>query len=160
MGSWAEFLRLAALETDDCVLWPYAKAGQGRYGLTYQPGGVKTYTHRHALIVRGTLPPTPDHRYVIHEPVVCHQPLCLNYRHLRWGTPTENNLDRRRDGTSPDGERNPMSRLTSADAREVHALWAEGVPQRQLAHRFGVHVMTINRLLRGESWKSFSQTNR
>lgn len=145
--SLAEFNRLAAIETDECVIWPYAKSGQRHYGLVYVDGK-KEYAHRRALAQRTPMP--ADKPVARHGP--CNTPACMNYRHLSWGTPTENNLDMHRDGTAPVGERNPMARLTAADVLAMRVAYANGVPQRALAKQYGVSIMTVNRAIRAESW--------
>lgn len=145
--SWREFVRLARIETDKCVVWPYAKAGQRQYGQVYV-GNQKRYAHDLALEVR--IGPRPSGLFVLHGP--CVSPACMNYRHLRYGTPQENNRDQRRDGTAPIGERNAMSKLTADHVRDVRRRYSAGESQRALAKEFGVSVMTINRAIRGESW--------
>lgn len=148
--SWGELKRLAAIETDECVVWPYATAGQRGYGLTYAPGGEKRYCHREALLRRSS-PPSPEKRYAIHGP--CNNPLCMNYRHLSWGTPSQNNLDRRRDGTAPLGEANGIARLTERDVKRIRDRYKQGdISQEQLASQYGVATMTVNRAIRGISW--------
>jgi len=149
-NSLREFVRLAGLETDDHVVWPYAKSGQRQYGLFYDEHGRKRYCHREALRRRV---PQPDEfrRYVLHG-LGCPS-ACLNYRHLRWGTMHDNNMDKHRDGTATAGERSPMARLTEVVVAEIRSRYAAGgVTQRQLADEYGVTVMTVNRAVRGQSW--------
>lgn len=149
-SSQREFERLAALETDDCVIWPHAKAGQRGYGQAYIDGR-QVYCHREALARRH--PPTPERPDALHGS--CNNPACMNYRHLRWGTSTENHLDQHRDGTAPVGERNPMARLNPDAVSSIRGSYATGTrTQRQLAADHGVSVMTINRAIRRESWTS------
>ena len=146
-----EFRRLAAIETDACVVWPYAKSGQRQYGLVYV-SGTKCYAHRLALAAR--TPQPIDKPLVRHGP--CNNPACMNYRHLSWGTPAENNLDQRRDGTSLGGERNPNARLKATEVVEIRAAYAAGgVSQHALAMLYGVTTMTINRAVRWQSWPAW-----
>lgn len=99
LGRWAEFLRLAALETDDCVIWPYAKGGYKTrpYGQLRRDGKILR-VHVEALRLRVPQPPPGRHGpyEVCHGP--CHNSLCMNYRHLSWGTRSQNVRDRWRDG--------------------------------------------------------------
>jgi hypothetical protein len=143
----AEFLRLVQLETDECIIWPYAKGGQRGYGQVYYDRK-KRYAHELALLHR--VGPRPDGMYVLHGP--CISPACMNYRHLRYGTPSENNLDRRRDGTAPIGEKNFNAKLTAEQVQEIRKRYANGEAQRALCAEYGVTVMTVNRAIRGESW--------
>lgn len=147
ISSEGEFRRLAAIETDECVVWPYAKAGQRGYGLVYIRGE-KRYAHREALLLRTASLGRP---IALHGP--CNNPACMNYRHLSWGTSAENNQDMFRDGTALLGERNPMAKLTAEDVRSMREQYAVGAAtQRELAMQHGVAVMTVNRAIRGISW--------
>lgn len=144
----SEFRRLAAIETDECVIWPYARAGQRRYGQVYVDR-MKKYAHREALRLR--IPEPSGGAVTRHGP--CNQPACMNYRHLSWGTQIDNVADMRRDGTAKIGEQNPRSVLTDDVVRQMRHLYlVDRVPQRKLAVSFGVAVMTVNRVIRGESW--------
>lgn len=72
---------------------------------------------------------------------------------LRWGTQSQNNLDKRLHGTAPAGERNPMSKLTDrqvSDMRSVRA--ATGRSYAQIAQAFGVSAMTAYRAINAQSW--------
>lgn len=45
------------------------------------------------------------------------------------------------------------SRLTEGEVLDIRALYATGsVLQRELAARFGVHIMTINDILKRRTW--------
>lgn len=146
--SYEEFVRLSQIETDECVVWPYSKAGQRRYGQVY----VRSKPHyAHELAIEVRLGPRPNGMIVLHGE--CNNPSCMNYRHLRWGTPSENNLDRRRDGTAPIGIRNPQARLNDEEVKKIRERYANGEAQRKLATEYGVGVMTINRAIRSESWR-------
>jgi hypothetical protein len=52
------------------------------------------------------------------------------------------------------GEDAPSSRLTALQVIEIRALYASGgIRQKDLARRFGVHVMTINDILKSRTWR-------
>lgn len=52
----------------------------------------------------------------------------------------------------PAGELDPAAKLTERDVRAIRA--ADGVPNKQLAARFGVSVVTISRVRNRRSWQS------
>jgi hypothetical protein len=78
-----EFGRLLITETDDCLEWPGAKTAGG-YG-RLNAGKTSTLVHVAALEIRtGERPPGMD---AMHS---CHNRACMNYRHLSWGTRSQN----------------------------------------------------------------------
>lgn len=79
----------------------------------------------------------------------------FNNRHdnLAWGTRAENHADKRRHGTSPQGERNPMARLTRAAVAEMRHARTTGETYRAIGERFGVSTMTAYRAVKEQSWK-------
>lgn len=138
-----DFHRLRAIVTDDCVVWPHATTSKGYGTVRYQ--GRMHSTHRLALVLAtGTNDPA---MHAAHGP--CHNPACMNVRHLRWATPAENLADRDRDGTNQRGARGPRARLTEA---EVRAILASTDSQPSLAERYGVAVSTINHIRSGRKW--------
>lgn len=86
--------------TDDCILWPYAKTGGG-YG-SYLVDG--KHWKAHAWVLAQLVPPPFDGAICRHGP--CHNRLCVNPRHLSWGTHWDNHQDRKRDGTYAGFKRN------------------------------------------------------
>jgi len=141
------FVRLAVMETDDCVIWPHAVAGQRGYGrLHIGPRHAQHafYTHRLALSRR--IPPPSEDAFALHG--LCNTPRCMNYRHLRWGTPQENQADRHRDGTVLRGERNPGVKLTDHEVEAIRARYVAGtVTQQALADEYGVAQSQISRIV-------------
>lgn len=71
---------------------------------------------------------------------------------LTWGTRSKNQLDRRRDGTSNQGERSIRPRLTSAIVLECRRRHAAGEAQASLAGEFGVSVASMGAAIRGVTY--------
>lgn len=69
---------------------------------------------------------------------------------LAWGTHDENYQDRLRHGTGQEGEKNPVAKLTNAQAEEMRKLRAAGWKLARLAGRFGVSIPTCSLLCRGK----------
>ena len=78
MSKYEELLEMIQEDTDECILWPYARSSRG-YGKVSVNGTVRP-THRLALETVSD-PPTLKH-HPAHGP--CHNPLCVNPRHLSW----------------------------------------------------------------------------
>jgi hypothetical protein len=56
------------------------------------------YAHRYVLTLTAGPPPFPR-AVAAHAPLVCHNPACVNPRHLRWASQAENAADMKIDGT-------------------------------------------------------------
>jgi hypothetical protein len=139
------FLRMIEIETDDCVIWPYP--GDNGYG-RIKFNGSRTYVHSMALKIRvGDRPPGMD---AAHGP--CHNRACINYRHLRWATRSENVNDMFRDGTVCRGERRPHSKLTESLVLEIRRRVALGEKSVPLAHEYGVSETTVRDIARRRRW--------
>jgi len=117
-----------------------------------QPG--KILAHRAAWeLAHG---PIPDGMYCLHR---CDNPGCVNPAHLFLGTNDDNMADRQAKGRqargeilSQPGERNPSSRLTEQQVRELRAARAGGASLAQLSERFGIHYQTAYRVAKGLLW--------
>lgn len=70
---------------------------------------------------------------------------------LTWGTPAENNADRARHGTLPQGSDNGMAKLTEADVFQIltHRGW---LSVYTMANTFGVDFTNIGHIWNGKTW--------
>ncbi len=50
------------------------------------------------------------------------------------------------------GEKNPGAKLTNEKVREIRRLVAAGVDRGEVAKRFGVHRVHVNRIARRAAW--------
>lgn len=133
---------------DECLQWPFGKFPNG-YG-SVKNHGRAVPVHRLVCLLAHGEPPTPLHQ-AAHScgqgATIC----CVNPRHLRWATVTENQHDKLIHGTLVRGERNVKSRLTEADVREIRKL--RGVmTQRAMAKQFRVAPATIAMIHTRRNW--------
>lgn len=131
-------------ETDACITWPYAQDGRG-YAISYV--GRRIRVHRYVC--------TQAHGQPAEESLACHRcgnSLCINPRHLYWGTPQDNADDCVRHGTNSLGERHSHSRLTAkivADLRRQPIT----VSHASLAEELGVSETTVRNARNRVSWR-------
>jgi hypothetical protein len=104
--------------------------------------GRKTKAHRQAFLnAHGWLP-----KIVMHT---CDNPSCIEPTHLVAGSPKENTADMMAKGRAKFAGRC----LTLEQVADVRRRVAAGEIQRAIARELKVHPMTINRIVRGRSWK-------
>lgn len=128
---------------DNCLIWPYAIDAETGYG-SYK----SKHVHR-AVCIRKHGKPDGDKRYATHR---CGVRVCCNPNHLRWATPKQNNLDKIGHGTQPKGEEIWRAKLSEDDIREIRLL-DKTMLRKQIAERFGIHPMTVVKIVRRERWK-------
>jgi len=134
-----------ATPTDDCIDWPYGRDAMG-YGVINIGG---TYQRTHALSCEWTHGPNPGGLVVAHS---CGRPNCVNPRHLRWATITENAHDKEGHGTVVYGVKHPNARLTEDDVREIRASWEAGVTFSDIARHYGIHRVHARNIVRLKVW--------
>jgi HNH endonuclease len=130
---------------EDCVPWPFATGQNGRPTAAFR--GKMGSAARAACILFNGPPPSPRHE-AAHN---CGNAACVNARHLRWATPSENQRDRILHGTSNRGERNGQTELTVAQVREIRSLDGT-VKNTEIAKRFGITTSAVTSILLGKTW--------
>lgn len=134
--------------TDECVLWPWCKATNG-YGVMdvyidgrYKKGGA----HRFSCEIHHGPPPVQGN-IVLHS---CRNKECVNPRHLRWGTHSDNESDKVRDGTARKHEKHNLAKLTWEDVNEIRS---STDTQVSLAKRYGVGQPHISSIKLNKVWR-------
>lgn len=137
----------ASSDTDRCIVWPYGRTLNG-YGKVAMFGS--TMSASRAVLLLTSDPPSSAH-HAAHKPIVCHNRLCINPRHLRWATPTENSMDRIKDGTvkCAVGQHSGQSKLNCVD---VLAIRSSSLSNAALAAQFSVSSSTIRSIRLRHTW--------
>lgn len=139
-----EVLRgLLALQTDECLLWPRGKEGGG-YGSVCIDGVVRRASVVACESLHGQRP--TSHHQAAHS---CGKPACVNPRHLRWATPTENAADRLIHDTHARGERSAKAKLSTAQVVEIRS---SNALSTELARRFNVSADAVRSVRARNSW--------
>jgi hypothetical protein len=101
----------------------------------------------HHLVMETFAGPRPEGLDVLHGQAGVSDNSRAN---LRWGTHSENMMDRVRDGTDNRGERHPLHKLSDGEVREIRKLLREGVKQTIIAEAFGIRQQTVSRIGSGK----------
>ncbi|MGL4300061.1 MAG: hypothetical protein ACRCW4_13405 [Candidatus Neomicrothrix subdominans] len=147
-GAAPAFIEMAvASQTDECIIWPYSLTAAG-YGRLRINGRVE---HATRVVLTRTVGPAPTPGMeAAHAPDICHNPPCINPRHLRWATRAENDADRLIDGTSNRGEQHGLARLTSD---QVLAIRADPRQYKVLAAEYGISWRTVGAIKERRAWR-------
>jgi len=138
-------------ETDDCIDWPYTVFGKG-YGSYPTPEGPHTSIGAHRIACERAHGPAPiDKPFACHY--VCGRPVCVNPRHLRWGSVQDNADDMVRDGNSTRGSKHGGAKLTEAQVAEMRKLRDDGWSLKMLADRYGISAKNVSQICCRRTWK-------
>ena len=143
--TYATLQTLIKIETDDCTLWPHSITTSGYPQMTHPSG--ERYAHRAALIETVGIP--ADGMQAAHS---CGNRTCVNPRHLRWATSTENEADKIAHGRRHRGETHWSTAIKNSDVAVMKQMKADGYTYRQIGERFGMHRASASRIIRGKSW--------
>lgn len=131
--------------SDDCLTWPFNRPA-GTYG-KIRRGTVKLAAHRVVCEMAHGEPPTPGH----HAAHTCGNGHlgCVNPHHLKWKTPSENNLDKLIHGTMANGARNGGAKLTEEQALRIRRREIGQVDAKRV---FGISKTQYYSIARGDTW--------
>lgn len=131
------------LDTQECILWPYAvrkSSGYGALGFKFEGRTVNIDAHRHVCILAHG--PAPKDHEVGHR---CGQKLCINPKHLRWVSHLRNMKDAIEQGNMRGGGRY-RQRIFARDLADIRASEASHVV---VAAQYGLEPAYVGRLRRG-----------
>ena len=154
--------RLIKGETDECILWPFAKRDNGYGAIEYND--VTRSAHVIAWYIASKIPvPEQAEPGNIKDGVqICHtcdiRP-CINPRHLFKGTPQINMDDMARKGRGSHGETHLLSKLKTVDVIQIRKRVAGGEKQSNIAKVFNVSRSAVCEIVSGKSWKSVPTTS-
>lgn len=134
-------------DADDCLLWPF-NCGSDGYGLVRYKGSMRSVSRLMCREVNGD-PPTPLHE-AAHSCGKGHHG-CVNPKHLRWATTSENHADKLIHDTHIRGNRHPMGKLLETDVLEIKRL-CETMTQVSVAKLYGIDPSHVSNLVNGKSW--------
>ena len=148
----ARFATKIDIQNDGCWIWTSTIDNIGYGRCSSKLYGEKKAHKLSWRIFKGEI---PKGKHILHK---CDNRACVNPHHLFSGTHKDNMVDMVFKGRNKPnymfGEANPMSRLTRESVRKIRETYEkEDVTQAELAKRFNVSRMAINRAVRRISWK-------
>lgn len=135
---------------DGCWLWKASTMNTG-YG---QFGHKGTMRAAHRVSYELHVGPIPSGLSVLHS---CDNKLCVNPKHLRAGTHSENIKEayerNRRARPNVTGERHPRASIKFIDAVRMRDLRASGMTVTAIADRYGVKRSLVSDVVTGRCWR-------
>ena len=132
-----------------CLEWTAYKTRLG-YGQAADPTRRRPVTVVHRLICEWAHGPAPAGKpCALHG---CHNPACINPKHLHWGSKADNSREMREAGRV----RSHDSRLTADQVHEIRRLAAGGASKPRLAERYGVSRQTVHAVVNRKTWAHVS----
>ena len=129
-------------DSEECLLWPRSLDRHG-YGRIEWPDGPEKRVHRVALII------TTETRGEVTRHT-CRNRHCFNPKHLEWGTPKDNAMDRFRDGTTQKGEKNGGGgKLKNQQALEI---FHDCRTQSVIAAEYGISTSLVSAIKCRRVW--------
>lgn len=104
----------------------------------------------HSLILLTFIGPKPQGKEARH---LDGNRLNPELKNLVWGTPAQNQMDRRMHGTDNGGHRNGHAKLTWNEVHKIRRLFAQGYSRQKLFRLFYVSPSTMDRIVLGKTWK-------
>lgn len=132
---------------EECLFWPFG-GNQYGYGQVWRNGRMQLVHRVMCELVNGPSP-SPQHDCA-HTCGRGHLG-CCNPRHLEWKTKSDNQADRIRHGTMVRGSDTPNAKLTESDVLAIRS--ANGIPQKDLAARYGVSRTTLSEIINHKKWR-------
>jgi hypothetical protein len=147
-GEAIEFFEHSLLmDTDDCIIWPFAKNTYGYAQIWYE----HVMTRASRLVCEKIYGPSPTPKHIAAHSPKCISRACINKHHLRWATYEENEADKLLTGTHIRGEKQWMSRLSKYEVLEIRK-FAKFESVQRIADIYDVSRTTINDILNEKSW--------
>ena len=136
-------------DTDECIIWPFGKDGTG-YGKLKYGGKISPVNRLVCQAVYGD--PEDDSLQAAHN---CGERACINYKHLRWATQGENELDKYLHDRMMHSEGHARAVLTNDQIKEIRRLYKEKqFSQKEIGRMFGIDQSHVSQITRRKLYKN------
>lgn len=140
-------LRAIATESEECIIWPFPRLANGYALVTIE--GKARLIHRYVCEVANG-PPEEKDLQAAHS-CGAGRMGCINPRHLRWATATENSHDKIAHGTRPLGEASGSAVITAIQAAEIYSRKGRATGA-QVARDLNTNRHVVHRIWKGLTW--------
>ena len=134
--------------SQECLFWPFPTCGYPEVSVD----GKRIRAHRYMCILKHGEPNLPALE-AAHSCGQGHKG-CVNPNHIRWLTPSENQLERRKHGTSNAGDRNGRRKINSLIAEQIRN---DARSPKEIAAEFGITRASVWVIKTGRAWAIPSQ---
>lgn len=126
------------------------KSKNGYQSVVLHKGTIKKSAYIHRLVLETFIGPCPEGQECRH---LDGNPSNNIIENLCWGTPTQNQNDRRKHGTDNGGFRHPMHKLKPEEIELLKYLSQHKIKKLILSKMFKINRSQEYRIRRGLSWK-------
>jgi hypothetical protein len=123
------------------------RGGYKKVTLHNGPSQINKYVH--VILLDAWVGPCPDGMQCRH---LDGNPANNQIANLVWGTPRENEADKRAHGTTARGRRNGYAKLDEARVREIICLCNMGARNSDVASVFNIDPATVSLIMTGKTW--------
>jgi HNH endonuclease len=150
-GLLARFIEFVSPEPNSgCWLWLGSRTKSG-YGARFSFGRkAEGGEEPHRLAWRLYVGDIPPGRHVLHR---CDVPPCVNPAHLYLGDHAQNMRDKLVRGRQSRGSLHGAARITESEVVQIRQRVRAGEMQKTLAAELGISRGSVNRIIKGHSWK-------
>jgi hypothetical protein len=125
------------LDTNDCIFWPFGSAAQ-----INKNGKILRVTR---IICEKVYGPPPSRIHQAAHSCGNGDISCINWKHLSWKTPKENNIDMVMHGMLN------TQKLSKNEILQIRELYGK-MKQPEIAKKFNVSLTTIESILARRTW--------
>lgn len=108
----------------------------------------------HVLVLEAFMGPCPEGMQCRH---LDGNPANNHVSNLVWGTPQENQLDRKLHGTSMEGSKHPMAKLTDDQVRQLRIDYSNGLTQVEIGKRYGLRQGYVSKIVNRKNWSHIKE---
>lgn len=149
VGSALKWIQEVALshDSDQCLIWPFGRSSRG-YGQAHVDGRNEM---AHRVVCEEAHGPAPSPEHEAAHSCGKGEDACVSPIHLRWATPSENQMDRVEHGTSNRGERHGLTYLTEPQVLSIKRMSKTMTPV-EIQAETGIDRRRVSAIAKGSTW--------